>query len=176
MVSNVADGSLSFADKQPDKLYVLDSFPRVIGLCKSFDKELVLRMGHKRTDEKSVMAVLGGLQEAQRTPVFGREEEKIGFWYLRIRDVGERDYPLSGIVKVEIPTYGKPIDSDSIDRLSGALVAERESVVYGSDSRWQSLLYPISFAESVMRDAFEIQDVIENELQTLRKAVFQEAG
>ena len=36
--------------------------------------------------------------------LFSHTEASVAFWYLRLRQQGEVDYPLMGVVKVEIPT------------------------------------------------------------------------
>ena len=110
--------------------------------------------------------LLAGLDEGHRTAVFARcagesREGKIVFWYVRIRPQRGLDYPLMGVVKVEMPNPGtEVIDSDLADLISGVVVAERCVTPHGRDSRWHAHLYPISIAEWVIKDRFYSQEVL----------------
>jgi hypothetical protein len=110
--------------------------------------------------------LLADLQESHRTCVFPRwpgesREGKIVFWYVRIRPQKALDYPLMGVVKVEMPNPSRePVDSEVVDLISGALVAERSVTPHGRDSRWHAHLYPIYIAERVIKDQFYSQEVL----------------
>jgi hypothetical protein len=94
--------------------------------------------------------------------VFSRSNEgKILFWYVRIRPQRELDYPLMGVVKVEMPNPERePVDSGLIDNISGWIIAERNVTPHGRDSRWHAHLYPIYIAERVIRGHFYSEDIL----------------
>jgi hypothetical protein len=139
----------------------------LIGVAKSFRRDVQFHFGSgPRAKEMNLYGMLAGLGVSQRTAVFSRwpgqdQEGKILFWYVRIRPQRGLDYPLMGVVKVEIPNPDRqPIDSDLVDFISGALVAERSVTPHGSDSRWHAHLYPISVAEHVIKNQFYSQEVL----------------
>ncbi len=77
----------------------------------------------------------------------------MAFWYVRLREQGEVDYPLMGVVKVELPCPDRtPVASELIDLLSSTLVAERNVTPHGRDRRWHRHLYPIFQAEQAITD------------------------
>lgn len=126
--------------------------------------------GVRRDDDGSLRTAsvrheLAGLDEGHRTAVFprrrGDRSQLIAFWYVRLRPQRQLDYPLMGVVKVEIPcSDGEPLDSDLADLISGALIAERSVTPHGQDSRWHAHLYPIWIAERVIRDSFYSEEVL----------------
>jgi hypothetical protein len=78
-----------------------------------------------------------------------------------MREQKNLDYPLMGVVKVEIPNpRNEPVSSDLIDRLSGALLAERSVCPHGKDARWHAHLYPIFLAEQVIKNGFFSEEVL----------------
>lgn len=141
--------------------------PPLIGVAKSFrrDTQFVLGTG-PRARHLNLYQLLAGLATNHRTAVFPRwpgesREGKMIFWYVRIRPQKWLDYPLMGVVKVELPNpEGERIDSDLADLISCCLLAERNVTPYGQDSRWHAHLYPISVAERVIRDRFYSPEVL----------------
>lgn len=139
----------------------------VVGVAKSFRRDTLFNLGSgPRAVQLNLYSLLVGLEVGQRTAVFPRwqgeaREGKMLFWYVRIRPQKGLDYPLMGVVKVEIPNASRePIDSDVVDVLSGCLIAERCVTPHGRDSRWHAHLYPISIAERVIKDRFYSEEVL----------------
>ncbi|GAB4533399.1 MAG: hypothetical protein Fur0018_22700 [Anaerolineales bacterium] len=139
----------------------------LIGVAKSFRRDTLFDLGSgPRARQLNLYAMLAGLELNQRTAVFPRwpgqdREGEIVFWYVRIRPQRGLDYPLMGVIKVELPNPGRqPIDSDLADRISGWLLAERAVTPHGRDSRWHAHLYPISLAERVIKDRFYTEEVL----------------
>jgi len=138
--------------------------PRTVGVAKSFDRTptFTLRKGNRGTMRKDISGVLMGLKYAHRTAAFFAHGGRVAFWYVRLRAQGEVDYPLMGVVKVEIPTpeTGEPIQADLADHLSSALVGERNVTPHGLDKRWHAHLYPIFQAERVIKTNFFSESVL----------------
>lgn len=141
--------------------------PPLIGVAKSFRRDTQFNLGTgPRARQLNLYSLLAGLEESQRTCVFPRwpeesREGKVVFWYVRIRPQKALDYPLMGVVKVEMPNPSRePVDSELVDQISGALVAERSVTPHGRDSRWHAHLYPIFVAERVIKDRFYSQEVL----------------
>jgi len=137
--------------------------PRTIGVAKSFDRmpEFHVRKGNKGMLKKDISSLLSGLKFAHRTVAFSAHGGQVAFWYLRIRDQGEVDYPLMGVVKVEMPMPNKePIAADLADKISSALVAERNVTPHGLDKRWHCHIYPVFCAERVIKSNFFSETVL----------------
>lgn len=139
----------------------------LIGVAKSFQRDLQFKLGSgPQSRTLNLYALLAGLEEGHRTAVFPRwageaREGKIVFWYVRIRPQRGLDYPLMGVVKVEMPNPTREaLDSDFVDMISGAVTAERSVTPHGRDSRWHAHLYPISVAERVIKDQFYSEEVL----------------
>jgi len=139
----------------------------LIGVAKSFQRDLQFKVGSgPRERSMNLYGLLAGLDEGHRTAVFPRwageaREGKIAFWYVRIRPQRGLDYPLMGVVKVEMPNLDQEsVDSALVDLISGAVTAERNVTPHGRDSRWHAHLYPISIAERVIKDQFYSQEVL----------------
>ena len=135
----------------------------LVGVAKTFRRDNRFELGSgPRTRKLNLFGLLKDLQENQRTIVFPRSNEgKIVFWYVRIRPQKGLDYPLMGVVKVEMPNPDRePVDSHLIDRISGWLIAERTVTPYGRDGRWHAHLYPIYIAERVIRSRFYSEQVL----------------
>jgi len=141
----------------------LDQFinkPHLIGVAKSFDKkpEFHFGPGRRRID---VTRLLAGLDYAHRTPVFASHGGKVAFWYVRLWEQKELDYPLMGVIKVELPTPDtQPADTELINELSKSLVGERSVTPYGQDRRWHVHLYPIYIAERAIKEQFLSSEVL----------------
>jgi len=141
--------------------------PPLIGVAKSFRRDTHFTLGTgPRARQLNLYSLLAGLNVNHRTCVFPRwpgesREGKIVFWYVRIRPQRGLDYPLMGVVKVEMPNPScEPIDSELVDVISGALVAERSVTPHGKDSRWHAHLYPIYLAERVIKNQFFSKQVL----------------
>lgn len=156
----IVDGSLG-------NEYLDWSGPPLVGVAKSFRRDTRFDLGRgPRATQLNLYSVLAGLEVNYRTAVFPRwggedREGRMVFWYVRIRPQKDLDYPLMGVVKVEMPNPNRePVDSDLADVLSGCLVAERNVTPHGRDSRWHAHLYPISIAEQVIKNRFYSPEVL----------------
>ena len=143
----------------------LDDFiktPYLIGVAKSFRKDPEFRFGRGRaTARRDITSILAGLEFAHRTVAFSAHGGKVAFWYVRLRPQAELDYPLMGVVKVELPRPdGTPVEAELADLLSRALVAERNVTPYGRDRRWHCHLYPIFLAEQTIKNRFFSRQVL----------------
>jgi len=136
--------------------------PYLIGVAKSFSKTPQFYLGKKRRSKpKDITSILAGLPYAHRTVAFSAYNGQVAFWYVRLREQRELDYPLMGVVKVELPCPDKkPVPSELVDLLSSALVAERNVTPYGLDRRWHATLYPIHIAEQVIKNRFFSKEVL----------------
>ena len=141
--------------------------PPLIGVAKSFRRDVQFHLGTgPQAQRLTPYALLARLEVGHRTCVFPRwpgesREGKVVFWYVRIRPQRGLDYPLMGVVKVEMPNPSQePVDSELVDWISGALVAERSVTPYGRDSRWHAHLYPIYIAETVIKNHFYSPQVL----------------
>jgi hypothetical protein len=158
----VIDGFLRFQFQE------LVHVPRLIAVAKSFTKEPVFRHGRGPGTETLPMSrLLAGLPAEHRTCVFATGKGNIGFWYVRLREQGEVDYPMMGVIKVEtpMPADGEPIDSEQVNILSRVLVAERHVTPHGHDTRWHVHLYPIYLAEQVIKNGFLSQEVVRSAIR-----------
>jgi hypothetical protein len=119
---------------------------RTVGVAKSFDRTptFTLRKGNKGTMRKDISALLAGLKYAHRTVAFFAHGGKVAFWYVRLREQGEVDYPLMGVVKVEVRT------PDRIHPLAEAPVS-RESTMKQSANGERPLV--IGKTSATERDA-----------------------
>jgi len=142
----------------------LDDFikaPYLIGVAKSFRKDPEFRFGRRTRVRRDITSLLAGLEFAHRTVAFSAHEGKVAFWYVRLRPQEELDYPLMGVVKVELPRPdGTPVEAELADLLSRALVAERNVTPYGRDRRWHCHLYPIYLAEQTIKNRFFSRQVL----------------
>jgi hypothetical protein len=155
----IVDGSLNF--KPPV------STPNTIGVAKSFNKRPVFTIG-QRPGRKvyPLYRLLAGLPVAHRTCAFSGKSGQMAFWYLRIREQGAVEYPMMGVIKVEMRNpSGEAVPSEKIDLISRALVAERHVTPHGRDRRWHVHLYPIYLAEQVIKNSFLSQEVIRSAIR-----------
>ena len=135
--------------------------PHMIGVAKNFRKDPEFYLGRGRRDRKDITGILAGLPYAHRTVAFSSHGGKVAFWYVRLREQKEVDYPLMGVVKVELPRpEGTPVAAELADRISSTLVAERNVTPYGRDARWHCHLYPIFQAEQAIKTTFYSRDVL----------------
>lgn len=162
----VVDGSLMFTN-------LLNQFddssqtPRVIGVAKNFRKDPRFQVGSRsRGEPYSLHRLLADLKTWHRTTVFGAREGTVVFWYIRLRPQGQMDYPLMGVIKVElINPSKKKVDTELIDQLSRALIAERNATPHGVDRRWHAHLYPIFLAERYVQNQLLSREVIQQALR-----------
>lgn len=158
----IIDGSVKFIEKEIWDHWANNPGPYIIGVAKSFKKDVVFKFGRRTQEHKDITNLLAELPHCHRTAVFKASEDgKVAFWYVRIREQREVDYPLMGVVKVEIPRPdGSPVPTELADLISRALVAERNVTPYGADRRWHNSLYPIYIAEQVIKNSFFSKEVI----------------
>jgi len=161
----IVDGSLLF---EPT-LAQLSSGDRkpVIGVAKNFRKDPQFVYGRgPRTERHSIYGLLAKLQAEHRTAAFSARGGKVVFWYVRLREQKHLDYPLMGVVKVELanPSQG-PVPSDLIDEISRALVAERSVTPHGQDRRWHAHLYPIFLAERAVKESLLSREAVQQFLK-----------
>ena len=157
----ILDGSVKFVEEDIWESWKSKPSPYLIGVAKSFRKNPVFQFGQRPSQRKDITAILAGLPYAHRTAAFSADGGKIAFWYVRLREQKELDYPLMGVVKVEIPRPDlSPVTAELADLLSGVLVAERSVTPYGLDRRWHCSLYPTHIAEEVIKNRFYSKDVL----------------
>ena len=164
-----------FKEKFPDHWLIKDgllslgsygagmSIPGVVAVAKSFTttQKFTTRDGAQRK-KQNISNLLTSLPPHNRTPVFEGYGGNTGFWYLRLRKSEQLQYPLFGVIKIEIPNIAEqPTTTELIDELSGALLAEQFVTPYGSDERWHSHLYPIFQAETSAKQLFYSTEVIQ---------------
>jgi len=157
----VLDGGLRIGDRASFFDKNGNAYP-VIGVAKSFSKTPEFHFGiGKKPKRIDITTLLAGLPFAHRTVAFSMENGEIAFWYVRLREQRELDYPLMGVVKVEIWLKHKnPISSEQADLISRCVVGERNVTPYGADRRWHCHLYPIYIAEQAIKNKFFSQDVL----------------
>lgn len=139
------------------------ALPEVIAVAKSFTttQKFSVRDGAKRT-KQSISTLISNLPANHRTPVFEGYGGNTGFWYLRLREAKQLQFPLFGVIKIEIPNIAvQPITTELIDELSSALLAEQSVTPYGSDDRWHTHLYPIYQAEHSAKQMFYSTEIIQ---------------
>lgn len=155
----ILDGAVKFVEE--DIWNSWKDNPYLIGVAKSFRKDPMFQFGRRASQRKDITSILAGLPHAHRTVAFSAYGGQVAFWYVRLREQKELDYPLMGVVKVEIPRPDKtPVPSELADLISSALVAERNVTPYGLDRRWHCSLYPIHIAEQVIKNRFFSREVL----------------
>jgi len=149
----VLDGSLG------KDFYSLPGNIRIIGVCKSFSREPRFKLPRRKV--VNLYELLRELPFSARTCAFSARSGKVAVWYVRIREQRHLDYPLMGVLKVELPNpTGGPVPSEKIDEISRALIAERNVTPHGKDVRWHVHLYPIYLAEQAVKAGFLSNEVI----------------
>ncbi|HIC91293.1 MAG TPA: hypothetical protein EYP21_04380 [Syntrophaceae bacterium] len=155
----ILDGAVKFVEE--DIWNSWEHNPYLIGVAKSFRKDPIFQFGRRASQRKDITSILAGLPHAHRTVAFSAYEGQVAFWYVRLREQRELDYPLMGVVKVELPCPDKkPVPSELADLISSVLVAERNVTPYGLDRRWHCSLYPIHIAEQVIKNRFFSREVL----------------
>lgn len=162
----MVDGSLMFTNLL-NRFESNSEIPHVVGVAKNFRKNPQFAVGRGARQERySLHHLLAGLGKWHRTTVFGAREGTVLFWYIRLRPQGQMDYPLMGVIKVELINPSKrKVDSGLIDKLSRALIAERNATPHGVDRRWHAHLYPIFLTERYVQNQFLSREVIQQALR-----------
>lgn len=137
-------------------LYMYKDIANICWLNKSFSKEPTFKLQGKRGGKTvNLYELLADLPYSSRTSAFSARSGDAAIWFLRLREQKQMDYPLMGVVKVELPNPRKEaISSDLIDELSSALLAERQATPHGKDSRWHAHIYAIYLAEQAVKNGF----------------------
>jgi hypothetical protein len=138
-------------------LYMWKDIPNVLWVNKSFSREPTFQLAAKRgTKTVNLYELLAELPYAARTCAFACRSGKAAIWFIRLREQKHLDYPLMGVVKIELPNpiVGEAIPSERIDEVSSALVAERQATPHGKDIRWHAHLYAIYLAEQAVKNGF----------------------
>lgn len=157
----ILDGSVQFVEQDIWDSWIDEQGPCLIGVAKSFKKDPIFQFGRRSSQRKDITSILAGLPHAHRTAAFSAYGGKVAFWYVRLREQRELDYPLMGVVKVELPCPDcTKVPSELADLISRVLVAERNVSPYGLDRRWHCSLYPIYIAEQVIKNKFFSTDVL----------------
>ncbi|HEV2396598.1 MAG TPA: hypothetical protein VGS27_06640 [Candidatus Sulfotelmatobacter sp.] len=133
------------------------------GVVKSSWKELKFSVKGGRGAKQTINTyeLLSKLKVGQRTLAFGLRDGLIATWFVRIRGPEYLDFPLMGVLRVELPNPSmEGLPSELITEVSGALVAERCVSPHGMDVRWHSHLYPIFLAEQAVKNGFVSTEVL----------------
>ncbi|MCS7088977.1 MAG: hypothetical protein NZL91_09815 [Thermoflexales bacterium] len=162
----IVDGSLLF-NPTLEQLSSGDQVKPVVGVAKNFRKDPQFVFGRgPRAERRSVYKMLADLQPQHRTAVFSARGGKAVFWYVRLREQTHLDYPLMGVVKVELVNPSQePVPSELIDEVSRALVAERSVTPHGQDRRWHAHLYPIFLAERAVKESLLSREAVQQFLK-----------
>jgi hypothetical protein len=137
-------------------LYLWKDIPNVLWVNKSFSREPTFQLAAKRgTKTVNLYELLADLPYSARTCAFAARSGKAAIWFLRLREQKQLDYPLMGVVKIELPNPGDDaMPSALIDEVSSVLVAERQATPHGKDLRWHAHLYAIYLAEQAVKNGF----------------------
>jgi len=128
-----------------------------VAISKSFTQRPRFEVfGRGEVQMKNLPRLLSGLKYEHRTPAFFTSKGKVIFWYLRMRAQGQVDYPLMGVIKVEVPapTPEERISCTEIDLISSCLLAERTVSPHGVDARWHAHIYPVFVTEQYIKNMF----------------------
>jgi hypothetical protein len=155
----IADGSLRFARIFEElRARFEERQPPAVSVAKNFSKTPRFKLGRGgKGREVNLWQLLADLPEGNRTLAFKAKtkDRVVSVWYVRLRMKRFMEYPLMGVIKVELPVLGPdPPPSDLVTKLSNALLAERTVTPHGLDRRWHAHLYPIFQAERSVKNAF----------------------
>ncbi|HPD60368.1 MAG TPA: hypothetical protein PKV48_01220 [Thermodesulfobacteriota bacterium] len=133
-----------------------------LGVVKSSYKELKFCVKSGRAKQTiNTYHLLAGLKAGQRTLAFGLRNGAVATWYVRIRGPEHLEFPMMGVLRVELPNPSRgAVSSDLINEISGALVAERQATPHGKDLRWHAHLYAIYLAEQTVKTGFVSREVL----------------
>lgn len=154
----IYDGSIRFARYEQLKETFGDGQPQVVSVAKNFSKKPRFKLGRgPRAREVNLWQLLADLPEGNRTMAFKAKTRdfQVAVWYLRLRQKARMEFPLMGVIKVELPSLNaEPPTSELVNRLSNALLAERTVTPHGLDRRWHAHLYPVFQAERCVKNGF----------------------
>jgi len=127
-----------------------------LGVVKSAWKELKFSVKSGRGSKTiNTFELLANLKAGCRTLAFSLREGRIATWFVRIRGPEYLDFPLMGVLRIELPNPTmEGVPSEVIDEISGALIAERCVSPHGKDVRWHAHLYAIYLAEQAVKNGF----------------------
>ncbi len=147
--------------------------PNLLAVAKSFDKAVRFYFGRKPRERFDITRLLKDLPSGHRTCAFFSDNQKhVVFWYVRLWDKVELEYPLMGVVKLEIGRHDQtPADSQLIDSLSSCIMAEKSVTPYGKDNRWHCHLYPIYCAEHAIKTNFISEQALLGQIRWPNPAV-----
>jgi hypothetical protein len=133
-----------------------------LGVVKSAWKELKFCVKSGRASKTiNTFELLANLKTGCRTLVFALREGRIATWFVRIRGPEYLDFPLMGVLRIELPNPSmEAVPSAVIDEISGALIAERCVSPHGKDTRWHAHLYAIFLAEQSVKNGFVSTEVL----------------
>jgi hypothetical protein len=135
---------------------------KAVAISKSFTQQPKFEVfGKGEMEMRNLPRLLSGLKYEHRTPAFFTSKGNVIFWYLRMRAQGQVDYPLMGVIKVEVPAPqpGERISPETIDLISSCLLAERTVSPYGNDVRWHAHIYPVYVTETYIKNMFYNREV-----------------
>ena len=136
----------------------------LLAVAKQFSRDQFFSIHANRGSRRkiSLYQLLADLPVAHRTAAFSVQGGKVVRWYVRLRgERGQLEYPLMGVVKVELPNPGgEPVPTEQIDALSQAVVAERSETPHGRDPRWHAHLYAIYLAEQAIKNRFLSSEIL----------------
>jgi hypothetical protein len=146
----VLDGSLG------KDLHSWKDVPEFLGVTKSFSREPLFKLpGARGGQVVNLYDLVSNLPFSARTCAFSARSGNVVVWYVRLREQRYLDYPLMGVVKLELPNpTGEAVASDLIDEISSAIIAERQVTPHGKDVRWHAHLYAIYLAEQAVKTGF----------------------
>lgn len=161
----IRSGSFGWGQKVPK---------RTVAVSKSFTQKPRFDVFGKEREMRNLPRLLAGLQFENRTPAFFTSKGKVIFWYLRMRKQEQVDYPLMGVIKVEIPApeIGEKVSSAVIDEVSSCLLAERNVSPYGADNRWHAHIYPVYLTEQYIKNMFYTREVFKGMIRWPRLSMY----
>lgn len=130
--------------------------PNFISIAKSFSREPQFSIpGPRGKKTVNLYELLSQLPFSARTCVFSVRAGKAAAWYVRLREQKDMDYPLMGVVKVELPNpTGEAVSSEFINEISAAIISERQATPHGKDIRWHAHIYAVYLAEQAVKNGF----------------------
>jgi hypothetical protein len=155
----IMDGSVRFSNFHGDLGAKFgENQPPLLSVAKNFSKKPRFQIGRRgRAETINLWQLLADLPEGNRTVAFKTRTSGgyVSVWYVRLRIKAFMEYPLMGVVKIELPVLGdEPPASGLITKVSNALLAERTVTPHGLDRRWHAHLYPIHIAERCVKNEF----------------------
>lgn len=149
-------------------------FPGLIGIARTFTRiQKLYSADGKLRVQADISDLLNDLPVDHRTLAFTGYGGHSVFWYIRLYENILMAGSLYGTIKVEIPVLPEqPLTTDLINKLSGAIIAEKSVSTYGTSSDWHTLLYPMQQAKGCTNNMLysneTIQPVLSNLLRSIR--------